>query len=88
MPQLSIGQSFINFGLKLGKLWRGGGRNPSLPPPPWTERPQKSLDWIGLTLEGMRGGCHVDPPGPLPLFYGDKKRVILPIAKSFLTTAL
>ena len=26
----------------------GGGGNPS--PPPWTERRQKSLDWIGLIL--------------------------------------
>ena len=35
----------------LRKLWRGGGGNrpPSPPPPPsWTERRQKSLDWIGL----------------------------------------
>ena len=45
MPQWSIVQSFAKFGSKLRNIMEGG-RNP-----PWTERSQKSLDWIGLALK-------------------------------------
>ena len=43
---------------------------------------------IVLTLEGMRVGAHFDPPPPPSSIFREKKRAILPIAKSFLKTVL
>ena len=47
---------FHQVWIKLKKVTEGGGRwnlPPRPPPPPLTERPQKSLDWIGLRFQNF-----------------------------------
>ena len=45
MPQWSIIVGFYQVRIKIKKVMEGGW---NLPPPPWTERPKKNLDRIGL----------------------------------------
>ena len=44
---------FHQVGIKLKKVTEGGVESASSPPPPLTERPHKSLDWIGLRFQNF-----------------------------------